>query len=226
MFRFLVLGLLRDGKAYHGYALMKAYRERTGNVISTGNFYRELQKLVIDDLVETAPNAPDEDSRRAPYVATPLGHEVFDSWMMSPPLQISTYDDELSARATFIGGAEPAAAKRLVDRWRETVWVQGKTLERERESLLIRNPDRGKKGYDSHTMLLARRIKHIAADLEFLGELRNACLPPELREPSPEPANGSSHDTSEDRTTASPARGRKNQGSKTKRPVRSRRKKT
>lgn len=38
MFRFLVLGLLRGGGSFHGYALMKEYRERSGLQLSTGNF--------------------------------------------------------------------------------------------------------------------------------------------------------------------------------------------
>lgn len=182
MFRYLVLGLLRDGVARHGYALMKAYRERSGVAISTGNFYRELQRLVLDGLVETAPCPPDEDSRRSHYVVTRQGLDAFESWLLSPPVHIANYDDELSSRAVFVGDSAPPLAQRLLEKWRDAVWVHGKTLEREREALLAREPERGR-GYDARVLLLARRLKHISADLEFIDELRHACTPVAVRQP-------------------------------------------
>ena len=42
MLRSVLLALLADGKAAHGYALMKAYEERSGFRLSIGNVYREL----------------------------------------------------------------------------------------------------------------------------------------------------------------------------------------
>lgn len=186
MFRYLVLGLLRDGRAYHGYALMKAYRDRSGVSISTGNFYRELQRLVGEGLVQTAPVAPGEDARRAPYQVTEQGMGAFDSWVVSPPTHIGSYDDELSSRAVFIGEADPLVAQRLLEGWREAVWIHGKTLEREREMLLAKFPGRTN-GFDARTLLLARRLKHVAADLEFIDELRRACRPPEAVQAIPVP---------------------------------------
>ena len=175
MFRYLVLGLLRDGRAYHGYALMKAYRERSGVSISTGNFYRELQRLVGEGLVQTAPVEPGEDVRRAPYQITELGLAAFESWVLTPPTHIGSYDDELSSRAVFIGDIDPALALRLLDRWREAIWMHGKALERDRESSVL-NARPGI--FDARSLLLARRLKHVAADLEFIEEIRNACAPP------------------------------------------------
>ena len=175
MFRYLVLGLLRDGVAYHGYALMKAYRDRSGVSISTGNFYRELQRLVAEGLVLTVENPPEADSRRAPYQITDQGIASFEAWLSSTPMMFGTYDDELSSRAVFIGEVEPASAQRLLDRWRESVWIHGKTLEREREQVPVVPANRS--GFNARRILLARRIKHVAADLEFIEELRSACLP-------------------------------------------------
>ena len=43
MFRYLLLGLLRRGELLHGYALMKEYRERSGLMISGGNFCSRLR---------------------------------------------------------------------------------------------------------------------------------------------------------------------------------------
>lgn len=185
MFRYLVMGLLRDGLAYHGYALMKAYRERSGVSISTGNFYRELQRLVGEGLVQTAEVSPGEDARRAPYQITEQGLTAFEAWIVSPPTHIGSYDDELSSRAVFIGETDPALALRLLDRWREVVWIHGKTLEREREAALL-NPSAMRGAFDARSLLLARRLKHIAADLEFIDELRTACTPPPLEIPIPQ----------------------------------------
>ena len=65
----------------HGYALVKAYRERSGVEVSTGNFYRELQRLVLDGLIRSADNPPEADARRTPYEITQLGVSVFDEWL-------------------------------------------------------------------------------------------------------------------------------------------------
>ena len=81
MFRYLVLGLLRNGDACHGYAVIKDYRKRTGQEASSGNFYRELQRLVGEGLVRTATNPPGADPRRAPYQITEAGSAVFDTWL-------------------------------------------------------------------------------------------------------------------------------------------------
>src|SRR5207245_824425 len=45
LYRYIVLGLLRDGAARHGYALMKDYRQRSGSQIGSGRFYGKLQRL-------------------------------------------------------------------------------------------------------------------------------------------------------------------------------------
>lgn len=177
MFRYLVLGLLRDGAAYHGYALMKEYRERSGVSVSTGNFYRELQRLVAEGLVRTAQNPPGADTRREPYEITEEGSLAFDAWLLSSPANVGSYDDELSSRAVFVAEREPAEAHALLDRWREAIWIHGKTLERERERALAQGSD-VPRGVIARSILLARRLKHVAADLEFIEELRSACFPP------------------------------------------------
>ena len=73
MFRYLILGLLRGGTTHHGYGLVKEYRERSGADVSTGNFYRELQRMVLDGLIRATANPPGSDSRRTPYEITAVG---------------------------------------------------------------------------------------------------------------------------------------------------------
>ena len=170
MFRFLVLGLLRSGAAQHGYALIKEYRARSGVAMTTGNFYRELHRLVGAGLVRTVTNPEGADSRRAPYAITESGTRAFDSWLSTPRMPpIGQSGDYMSARALFVGEAGPAVTRTLLDRWRDELWLRGKLLERDQE-IAVRQRTGGQ--FDALTMLLTRRLKHIAADLEFIEEFR------------------------------------------------------
>jgi DNA-binding PadR family transcriptional regulator len=174
MFRYLVLGLLRRGEPLHGYALMKEYRERAGVQISTGSFYRELARLVTEGLVRTASNPPGCDPRRAPYEITDLGATAFDAWFSEPlGTDAGPHEDGLSARSVFLAEAGPAAARPALERWHEELWQRGKALERERE-LALRAAEDGDGAFGVLALLLARRLKQVAADLEFLHELRTA----------------------------------------------------
>ena len=169
MFRFLILGLLRNGAHLHGYALVKEYRERSGIDVSTGNFYRELQRLVVDGLIRSAANPPEADARRTPYEITPLGITVFDEWFAAPDAAGGIIpEDDLSSRALFMTDADPALVTSLLEHMEENLWFAGKTLERTRQLLLTRtkHPDR----LDVLPLLLTRRLKRMAADLEFLED--------------------------------------------------------
>jgi DNA-binding PadR family transcriptional regulator len=173
MFRFLVLGLLRHGAQLHGYALVKAYRERSGAEVSTGNFYRELQRLVLDGLIRAAANPPDADARRTPYEITPLGIEVFDEWFTAREAAGGAFsEDDISARALFVADAEPATVCNLFERLEENLWFSGKAVERARRQALTEPSDPAR--FDVLSLLLARRLKRVAADLEFLEEFRAA----------------------------------------------------
>jgi DNA-binding PadR family transcriptional regulator len=175
MFRYLVLGLLRDGNARHGYALMKEYRRRSGLQVSTGNFYRELQRLVVDGLVRTVRNPADADPRRAPYAITEEGVAAFDAWLSGPAGSgFGRYEDELSARALFVVESEPAAVRVLLDTWKEELWLRSKVQERTRETALARLAAEQSGSLSVLPLLLARALKHIATDIEFLDQLDEA----------------------------------------------------
>ena len=82
MFRYLVLGLLRDGQPKHGYAIRREYISRSGVEINSGSFYRELQRLVDDRLLRVA-DGRWVDDRRTPYAILDAGRSVFDRWICS-----------------------------------------------------------------------------------------------------------------------------------------------
>ena len=175
MFRYLVLGLLRAGESLHGYALMKAYRSRTGVQLSTGNFYRELQRLVAEGLVQTVTNPSEADPRRAPYQITEMGSAAFDAWLTGPTGPgLGRYDDELSSRVLFLATADPMVAYKLIDGWKEELWLRSKIHERSRGALVTQPRDNAEPSFDALPFLLARSLKHLAADLEFLEEFRAA----------------------------------------------------
>ena len=174
MFRYLILGMLRSGNRQHGYALVKAYRERSGVDVSTGNFYRELQRLVLDGLIRSADNPPDADARRTPYEITPLGTTVFDEWLTAADAAAGGWaEDEISARLLFADEADAATMLRVLDRLQENVWFYGKSLERARRQAIADGEGADAAGgFRVLPLLLGRRLKHVAADIEFLGELR------------------------------------------------------
>jgi DNA-binding PadR family transcriptional regulator len=188
MFRFLILGLLRNGARLHGYALVKEYRERSGAEVSTGNFYRELQRLVVDGLIGSADNPPEADARRTPYEITPAGIAAFDRWFAAREAAGGAcVEDDISARALFIADAEPAQVTALLDHLEENLWFSGKTLERMRQLALGRTRVAGR--FEVLPSLLARRLKRLAADLEFLEEFRAAYAQwlTTTRRPTPSP---------------------------------------
>jgi len=123
--------------------------------------------------VRTASNPPGSDPRRAPYEITDLGATSFDAWFSEPlGSDAGPHEDGLSARAVFLAEAGPAVARPALERWYDELWQRGKALERERE-MVLRAAD-GDGTFAVLALLLARRLKQVAADLEFLHELRAA----------------------------------------------------
>jgi len=166
MFRHLVLGLLRDGQPRHGYELTTEYGRRSAISVSTGNFYRELQKLAGESLVATRENPPDADARRIPYQITEQGCREFDEWLTSP----CEHQADLSERLLFIDLVPPEARARILEWWEEELWMRSKALARAREEAL--RSTAGSARLDPLPLLLLRRMKLIAAELEFIKEFR------------------------------------------------------
>jgi DNA-binding PadR family transcriptional regulator len=174
MLRYIILGLLRGGAACHGYALVKAYRERSGVSVSPGNFYRELQRLVGEALVRTATNPLRADPRRAPYTITEQGMARFDEWLTEATGRVNRQcDDDLSSRALFIGLTGDGTVRAALDAWQGELWFQEKILERARRAAVEVAGD-DPECFSPLPFLIARRMKCLAVDLEFIDELRAA----------------------------------------------------
>lgn len=176
MLRYLILGLLRDSLARHGYALMKECRDRCGIQVSIGNVYRELQQLAAKGLVRMAGNPPGADPRRVPYQVTTAGSAALDRWLArSSARPIGERRDVFSLRAFLIERADPALGSTLLEEWRDELSIRRRVLERAHETSLSPNDGVARGPTGSLAMLIARRLKHVSADLECVGELRSAC---------------------------------------------------
>jgi DNA-binding PadR family transcriptional regulator len=176
MFRYSVLGLLRDQKPRHGYALMKEYGERSGTRIGTGSFYRELARLVAEGLVTTADRSPDADPRQAPYRISGRGIAVFDAWLAGPhEATAGMHDDELSVVALFLTRASRETVDALFRSLQDEFWMRSKAFERARETAARRQASAGSgETLDVLDLLLGRRQKHVAAEIQFLEDLRTS----------------------------------------------------
>jgi DNA-binding PadR family transcriptional regulator len=173
MLSHLILGLLRDGQARHGYELITEYKARSGNQVSAGNFYRELARMAAERLVQTGVNPPDADARRIPYQITEKGRQSFDEWLIAPARD----DGDLSAWLLFVDRVPHEIRDRLLDRWQDDLWLRGKSLSRAREDALLMHQSRQDTvRYNVLASLLSRRLKQVTADLEFLKEFRNDLL--------------------------------------------------
>jgi DNA-binding PadR family transcriptional regulator len=172
LFRFIVLGLLRSCGPQHGYGLMKAFERRSGLRVSSGNFYRELRRLVGEGLVATVPRRDRKgDERRLSYAISEPGVAVFDDWFATPPTLTGRGPDDLSARTLFFGDAAADAVVHLLEAWERDIWFQNKVLERGR-AMALATKSNGEFGI--MPLLVSRQVRHLALDVEFLDQVRSA----------------------------------------------------
>jgi DNA-binding PadR family transcriptional regulator len=152
---------------------MKAYRRRFGVKIGTGNFYRDLQRLVAEGLVRTAERVSSDDPRRAPYEITDSGRALFSRWFVSVSSVTATgHEDQLSARLAFIADVAPDDARRVLDYFQDDLWSHAKSLERMRESTLADAERDRDDAFPVLALMLDRRIRRVAAELAFLDDVR------------------------------------------------------
>lgn len=190
MFRYLILGLLRTGPPLHGYALVKAYRDRSGVEVRTGNFYRELRRLLHEGLIACAAQARGMDERRMPYVITEAGRAAFEAWLTAPHAgQGEPADDDISARALFLGDSPPGEVAGILEHLRVNLWMWGKRLERERLAAMRQGAEAGPGSPAALLpLLLARRIKQVAADIELVEAVAELHAQRPVEAPRPAPA--------------------------------------
>jgi DNA-binding PadR family transcriptional regulator len=164
MFTHVVLGLLRDGDLRHGYDLIREYGRRSSRPFSSGNVYRELARLAADGLIAQRRNPAGDDPRRVPYQITDAGRSVFDRWIVSP----RTVEYEFDVWVMVIDRVPPEALEKLLERRQERLWLRAKLIAEEREDAL-----RAGETHRGLTAALSLEARHLAAELEWLHELRH-----------------------------------------------------
>jgi DNA-binding PadR family transcriptional regulator len=167
MFRFHILGLLRNREPQHGYALMKEYNRRTGRNYGAGYFYRQLGELLTEGFVRSAPNPLGADPRRTPYQITDRGIESFDHWFEEPSRETQDSSVDPIARAMFFSDVERAVANRVLSEWKEDLLQRAKALQQDLQYAQVRR----KEASDMRPMLIHRNLYRLAADLQFLDEI-------------------------------------------------------
>lgn len=177
MVRYVVLGLLRDGRCRHGYAIMKECREATGITPSVANIYRELHGMLTLGWVRAATNPPGADARRVPYAITSAGAAALDEWLAAPGTSsLGTCGDSFSLRAFIVAHVGGDLPPRVLTRWREDLVYQRQVLRRERDAILfLRKRARGHR--DVLTIVLERRLRHVSTDLDFVERLGSSSGP-------------------------------------------------
>jgi DNA-binding PadR family transcriptional regulator len=182
MLRFMILVLLSDGEAKHGYALMKAFGRRSGLRLSMANVYRELQRLREAGLVVRTVGLPDADPRRVPYAITARGRQALAVWLAEPASNVPrAAPDSLSYRLVALEEMECEQAFRFLDDLRETLEMELKVLDKRHRVL------RPEGGLHATDVLAQREALHLQVDLRIVGEARarlDACRRPRAGKPS------------------------------------------
>ncbi|MFN8543118.1 MAG: PadR family transcriptional regulator [Candidatus Binatia bacterium] len=165
----VILGLLRDDTPRHGYELAREYRVRSGVDVASGNFYRELARLVERGFIKATENPPDVDERRIPYLITVRGRQVFDRWLTSPAKQ----DADLTAWLLFVDRLPGDVREKLLERRIDDLWIRGKALSRDLdEATEMAEMDEDSAYYNLRPALISRRIKLNTVELEFVKQFR------------------------------------------------------
>jgi hypothetical protein len=106
-----------------------------------------------------------------PYRITAVGRDALAHWLAAPARAlVRTQPDALSYRLSLLGDLDPTAASAFLKDLHDELWVQTKTVERERAVVSQENVVEG--SLPMRSLLLGRRTRHLAADIELVDEIR------------------------------------------------------
>jgi DNA-binding PadR family transcriptional regulator len=185
MLRYVLLALLADDEPKHGYALMKAFAERSGVRLSIGNVYRELQRLMAEGLIVTAANPIGADPRRAPYSITEAGRDALQAWLTMPARTLAHGGlDGLAYRLALLADVDSAQADAFLEDLQNELWARAKAIESARG--LDAHDEHGR--FSTRAFLQSRHARYLAADIELIAELRSALAEWRSRMPAVRPS--------------------------------------
>jgi DNA-binding PadR family transcriptional regulator len=184
MLRYVLLALMADGRPVHGYALMKAFAAHSGVRLGVGNVYRELQRLRAGGLVAAASNPAGADPRRVPHSITDAGRSVLKRWIGRPAESfVRESVDALCYRLALVDKFGEQGG--FLDDLQAELQLLRRSMERQRAAVTFRD-DEGADGAPMLPILIGRRAKHLAADLEVIEEVRAALSAPKQPPPTVE----------------------------------------
>jgi DNA-binding PadR family transcriptional regulator len=160
MLKDVLLGLMHDGSARHGYDLVVRYRQLSGTEISPGSVYRDVAALERAGCIDRRPVADGGDQRRIPYVITERGRRLFDRWLRA------AQDGNYLARVPFLDLLTPAERARFLDGWRTIVAARNLAATRRLPSA----PSNGGR-LDPGGTLAAHRLRLLRAESELIDDV-------------------------------------------------------
>jgi DNA-binding PadR family transcriptional regulator len=177
MLAHVILGMMRDGKVWHGYALKKEYRKLSGIEPNEGNFYTKLAQLSDRTLITSVKVSPGGDRSSqleaggrvvVQYRITDNGRREFDAWLLSP----ASLRCEMPSWLLFLNLVPPDTADAMLESEKEQRLHRCKSLahrlEDERADWRLNG-----KGYNARALLLARDLSYATTELESLETLRH-----------------------------------------------------
>lgn len=151
-----------------------------GLQLNTGNFYGTPTTGGRWPGAHRGQSPSGADPRRAPYEITKAGAGDFAPWFVElndSDIDMTPHEDALFSRVLFVDTVTPTAARRVVPRWCNGLWLRVKTLKRGTGDCVASTREEWVSmsgAFPAGASRLTRGLRHIAADLEFLEEFRSS----------------------------------------------------
>src|SRR5262249_5458643 len=138
---------------------------------------RDLMRLGRAGFVETATNPPNADPRRIPYHISDRGRQAFDTWLTSP----TRGPEEIENWLLFMDRVPLESRIAILERYRDDLIIRNKLLARERDDALQALRRDAETADAVFPLLLTRRLKRIACEIEFVDEVIQPLLAEQAR---------------------------------------------
>lgn len=169
MYDFIILGVLRSGRALHGYAMSEAYLdERLGGApLDTRRLYKTLKRLEAVRWI--TPVAIADARAKVDYTIASRGIAAFDGWFLR--VERDRLHAALEARAPFVGDVPSDLAVRWAEQYERALWLRASELAESEAAASVRP--------SPPLMLLRLRAlaRQVSVDLEQVRSLRAVLVP-------------------------------------------------
>jgi len=169
MYDYVILGVLRSGRALHGYAMSEAYSaERLGGVpLDTRRLYKTLKRL--ENARWITPVAIADARAKVDYTIAARGITAFDRWFCR--VEQDRLHSALEARVPFVGDVPPDLAARWAEQYERALWMRASELA-ESEALASIN-----RALPLTLLRLRALARQVSLDLEQVRSLRAVFTP-------------------------------------------------